>query len=389
MNLSFMNFYVLAKEICRRSGIEVGQIIQQPVIYEGIIAELLKQHLSTNPIFKNVPSPTTLASALFQVIQDLTDANVHADDLKEAVREGFVEGMEVQKLQGVIQLYDLFRQRLKSTNISHYSDIYRMVTSYITDSEFLRRFKYILAYGFYDLTGVEQDFFGEIFRAYPTILFLPYQKKHPGFAYVKPFFESFVLGMARDIEELCPDVSTGFSYLMDSTSEGTPVVSCQPLVTDQKVDTHFITHNEKCETRNQKLVIINVSGRHDEVWTVAKEILKLTDAGYAMETIGVVARSLEPYTDTIKKNIPGKQHPICHQHTGAHGKVSPDKSHPKYSFAETGRFLPSDGHGVIWITLFQNTVVRLHGTYSASGSLGCPEQKIRYSQRYRVLVSKA
>ncbi|HQU30634.1 MAG: exodeoxyribonuclease V subunit gamma [Planctomycetia bacterium] len=301
MNLSFMNFYVLAKEICRRSGIEVGQIIQQPVIYEGIIAELLKQHLSTNPIFKNVPSPTTLASALFQVIQDLTDANVHADDLKEAVREGFVEGMEVQKLQGVIQLYDLFRQRLKSTNISHYSDIYRMVTSYITDSEFLRRFKYILAYGFYDLTGVEQDFFGEIFRAYPTILFLPYQKKHPGFAYVKPFFESFVLGMARDIEELCPDVSTGFSYLMDSTSEGTPVVSCQPLVTDQKVDTHFITHNEKCETRNQKLVIINVSGRHDEVWTVAKEILKLTDAGYAMETIGVVARSLEPYTDTIKK----------------------------------------------------------------------------------------
>lgn len=334
LNISFMNFSVLAKEICRRSGIDVGQIIQQSVIYENIIAGLLKQHIATihnqisppcewgdeegikntpkkesltdeanllcNHLFKNVQSLTALAKALYQVIQDITDANVRVDDLKESVREGFVGGMEVQKLQGVIYLFDMFRQRLKSLNISHYSDVFRMATACVQDSEFLKGFQHILAYGFYDLTGVEQDFFREIFKAYPTILFLPYRKKHPAFAYVKPFFESFVLGLARDVEEL-PDGDTGFSYLMDSKSEDTSVAGCESRVRGYALNTQLTTYNPKPKTRNPKPVIINASGKRDEVWTVAKEILKLADEGYKMEEIGVVARSLEPYTDAVKK----------------------------------------------------------------------------------------
>ncbi|MFN3531640.1 MAG: PD-(D/E)XK nuclease family protein [Candidatus Brocadia sp.] len=331
LNISFMNFSVLAKEICRRSGIDVGQIIQQSVIYENIIAGLLKQHIATihnqisppcegwvkntpkkesltdesyslcNHLFKNVQSLPVLAKALYQVIQDLIDANVRVDDLKEAVREGFVESMEVQKLQGIIYLFDMFRQRLKSLNISHYSDVFRMATACAQDSEFLKCFQHILAYGFYDLTGVEQDFFGEIFKAYPTILFLPYRKKHPAFAYVKPFFESFVLGLARDVEELPPDGDTGFSYLVDLKSEDNAVAGCESRVRGYALNTQLTTYNPKPETRNPKPVIINASGKSDEVWTVAKEILKLAHEGYRMEEIGVVARSLEPYTDAIKK----------------------------------------------------------------------------------------
>src|SRR5574337_1614538 len=120
--------------------------------------------------------------------------------------------MEIQKLHGVIHLFDMFNQTLKTLNISHYSDVYRMATACVPDSEFLGGFKHIFAYGFYDLTGVEQDFFGEIFRTYPTTLFLPYQKKHAAFSYVKPFFESFVLGLARDAEEVPVDGGRGFSH---------------------------------------------------------------------------------------------------------------------------------------------------------------------------------
>ncbi len=301
MNISFMNFSVLAKEICRRSGIDVGQIIRKPVVYENIVAGLLKQHTPQEFSLKNLQSLPALSKALFQVIQDFIDANVHIDDLKEAVREGFVEGMEVQKLRGVIQLFDLFRQRLKNLNIFHDSDVYRMATACVPDSVFLRNFKHILAYGFYDLTGVEQDFFGEIFRAYPTTLFMPYQKKHSAFAYVKLFFESFVLGMARDVEELSPDGDTGFSYLMDLTSEYAPVAACEPQAEGHVLNTQLSNHAPKSEIRGPKPVIINASGKRDEVWSVAKEILKLAAEGYRMEEIGVVARSLEPYADTIKK----------------------------------------------------------------------------------------
>ena len=273
-NISFMNFYVFASEICRRSGADVGQIVRQPAVYEYLIAGLLKQHTHFEPLFKNVQSLPALARSLYQVIQDLTDANVHIDSVKEAIKEGFVEGAEIQKLNGVINLYDLFKQKLKSLPISHDADVYERAALCVQDSKFLKGFKYILAYGFYDLTGVEQDFFGEIFKSYPAVLFLPYQKKHPSFGYVKPFFESFVLGLARDVEELSP--VTGFSCLMNSQLED----NAQYLA---------------------NMYVINASGKRDEVWTVAKEILKLAEAGYKMDEIGVVARTLEPYAEAVSK----------------------------------------------------------------------------------------
>src|SRR3989339_43977 len=276
MNISFTNFYVFASEICRRSGADVGQIVRQPAVYEYLIAGLLKQHTHLEPLFKNIQSLPALARSLYQVIQDLADANVYIDSVKEAIKEGFVEGAEIQKLNGVINLYDLFKQKLGSVNISHYADVYHLATSCVQDSKFLKNFKYILAYGFYDLTGVEQDFFGEIFKSYPAVLFLPYQKKHPSFGYVKPFFESFVLGLARDVEELPP--VTGFSCLMNSQLEDPD-------------NTQYLAN----------MYVINASGKRDEVWTVAKEILQLAGAGYKMDEIGVVARTLEPYANAVSK----------------------------------------------------------------------------------------
>ncbi|MBM2835313.1 MAG: addB, partial [Candidatus Brocadiaceae bacterium] len=192
------------------------------------------------------------------------------------------------------------------------ADVYHLATSCVQDSKFLKGFKYILAYGFYDLTGVEQDFFGEIFRSHPTMLFLPYQKKHPSFGYVKPFFESFVLGLAHDVEELPP--VTGFSCLMNSQFEDNAHVpefqgEIQNLSSTQIGDPKPVLDSDRgSEIQNPdntqylaNMYVINASGKRDEVWTVAKEILQLAGAGYKMEEIGVVARTLEPYTDAINK----------------------------------------------------------------------------------------
>ncbi|MBV6519729.1 MAG: hypothetical protein DCC43_09850 [Candidatus Brocadia sp.] len=301
LNIVWMNFFTLAKEICRQSGVDTGRIIQQAVIYESVIAGLLKQQMPQASPFQNVLSLPALSKAIFQVIQDLNDANVHLDVMQEAIREGFVEGVEIRKLYGIMQLFDTFRQKVKTLNISHYADVYRMAAECVPDSAFLRGFQHILAYGFYDLTGVEQDFFGEIFKYHPTILFLPYRKKHPAFAYVKPFFESFVLGMAHDMEELAADQETGFSFLIDSPLEDSRVRASGPQVAGEKSGGQQKLCHSQPETRNPKPVIINVSGKRDEVWTVAKEILKLTAEGYKMEEIGVVARLPNSYANAIKK----------------------------------------------------------------------------------------
>ncbi len=320
MNIRFMNFYTLALEICKRSGTDVGHIVRQPIIYEYLIEGLLRQQDAHEPFFQKAQSLPALAQALFRVIQDLSDANVHADDLLLAIKEGFMEGAETRKLSTVAFLYGKFRQRMKELNLSYYSDVFHLSTPCIADSGFLKGFSHILAYGFYDLTGVEQDFFGEIFRSHPTTLFLPYQKNHPAFSYVKPFFESVVLGLAHDIEDLSSGVRSGFSWMMgarpkeafeeDACASAPQTKTAKTSCTGQETPDTPLLQAKKPEAVNApqpgesftgKCTIINASGKRDEVWTVAKEILRLAGEGYRMEEIGVVARTLEPYTDAIKK----------------------------------------------------------------------------------------
>ncbi len=286
INVSFMNFYILASEICRQSGTDAGQIVQQPIVYEYLIEGLLKQQKLHEALFKSAQSQSALARALFQTLQDLIHANVDADGLKEAIREGLVESHETKKLFGIAHIYSMFKQKLKTLNISSYSGIYQLAAASVPDSGFLKSFRYILVYGLYDLTGAQQDFFEEIFRSYPTILFIPYQKKHEAFSYIKPFFESFILRLAHDVKEVSTGNNSGFSYLMDAEPEDNseiPGISANSQMKDIRIH------------------IINASGKRDEVWAVAKEILTLVDEGYKMEEIGVVARTLDPYMDIIRK----------------------------------------------------------------------------------------
>ncbi|HJW86941.1 MAG TPA: PD-(D/E)XK nuclease family protein [Candidatus Brocadiaceae bacterium] len=293
MNVSFMDFFTLASEINKWAGIEPGRLIRQSFVYESIIEGLLRQDALAGTPFKQAQSPHALARALFQVVQDLDDANVHVDDLKAIIREGFVDGPEAQKIYGIAHLYDLYRQRLRALQISHYSDVYLTATACAPQSPFLEGFTAILAYGFYDLTGVEEDFFREIFRSHPSTLFLPYQKGNPSFFYVKPFFESFVLGLAHDVEEVSSDTSARFTSLLDYKLGSSPVAEGS-----NDAATRDATLDAPCRLNVQ---MINASGKKDEVWTVAKEVLRLVEEGYALDEIGVVARTLDPYRDTIRK----------------------------------------------------------------------------------------
>ena len=293
MNVSFMDFFTLASEINKWAGIEPGRLIRQSFVYESIIEGLLRQDALAGTPFKQAQSPHALARALFQVVQDLDDANVHVDDLKAIIKEGFVDGPEAQKIYGIAHLYDLYRQRLRALQISHYSDVYLSATACAPQSPFLEGFTAILAYGFYDLTGVEEDFFREIFRSHPSTLFLPYQKGNPSFFYVKPFFESFVLGLAHDVEEASSDTAARFTALMDSKLGNSPAAEG-----GNGAATRDTTPDAPCRLNVQR---INASGKKDEVWTVAKEVLHLVEEGYALDEIGVVARTLDPYRDTIRK----------------------------------------------------------------------------------------
>lgn len=286
INITFMNFYMLGAEVCRYSGADIGRLIPQSVLYECLIEGLLKDPLFRESLCKRVRSLRALARALLRVMQELTNANVCSEDMKRAIKEKFIEGADIQKLYGIACLYGMFRQKLATLKIYNYLDIYHLAAPCVSDSQFLKGFQHILTYGFYDLTGVELDFFREIFKFHPTMLFLPYQKRHAAFSYVKSFFESFVLGLAQDIEELPATDGPASPGTRDThnSSEGAETSSFGFAGS---------TFGENC-------YIINTSGKRDEVWAVAKEILRLVDEGYKMEEIGVVARVLNPYREDMK-----------------------------------------------------------------------------------------
>ncbi|MCF6158072.1 MAG: hypothetical protein E3K32_05765 [wastewater metagenome] len=283
MNVSFMNSYILAREVCRYAGIDTGRVIPQPILYEYLIEGLLNDPLFRKSLGKNVRSLRALSRALFRVLYELSNANVCPTDLERAIQEKFFEGIDLQKLSGVTQLYRMFRQKLTDLKIVNFSDMYRIAAPSVSESQFLKNFQTILIYGFYDLTGVELDFFREIFTFHSTKLFIPYQKSHAAFSYVKPFFEAFILGLAQDIKEIPMDRGSAFPCAMNlhGDSSGTEVSG-------------YKSGYKNC-------CIINTSGKRDGVWTVAKEILKLVDEGYKLEEIGVVARGLVPYTEDIKR----------------------------------------------------------------------------------------
>ena len=151
-----------------------------------------------------------------QVIQDLADANVHIDSVKEAIKEGFVEGAEIQKLNGVINLYDLFRQKVKELK---YIAPMPMFIIWLLHAYRTRNFLKTLNI-FWRMDSMILPVLNRIFLVRFLSLILQYYfclTKETSILWIcKTLFESFVLGLARDVAEL-PQL--GFSCLMNSQLE--------------------------------------------------------------------------------------------------------------------------------------------------------------------------
>ncbi len=264
LNVTFLNFHQLNRRIIEESDSTDQITIEGKEFYEYLLKFLLEKQFSTSPALGKLLHMPGLTSSLYQCLLDIKDAGIDPKQAIEAIDERFVSREDVVKLKEVFKLYYFYEELLKKLKIRDRSDLIRLAGELTLKSAFLKRFKHILAYGFYDLTGLQTDWFQSIFQKYPTTYFMPYIKDHTSFHFAEDFFKSVVLGQSQKSENL--------------SSHRLPITGHRSLY----------------------LETISASGIRDEIWAVAKEILRLTEEkGYGFDEIGVVVRSMDTYLEVI------------------------------------------------------------------------------------------
>lgn len=263
LDAHFHTFYSLAMAMVEEAGGLTERLVGDPVFHDAVVDGLLGGE-----------QPRGLAGAVRASLRDLVDAGVSARELAEHFEGNLVADEHDKKsLSALLGLAQAYEARLAELNILSPSGLTRRAASLCADSALLGRFERVLYYGFYDLTGLQLEFFEAVCARADVTLFYPYVKGHPAFRFCDAFFEQKLMGAPR---------------------RAAPRAQPRPAV--EPALERLFSGRDAAALPEGALRLLSASGARDEAWAAAKEILALVDSGVcAFDQIAVVARSLEPY----------------------------------------------------------------------------------------------
>lgn len=275
LGVSFHTFHSLAIEIVRESPSGEPSWISDPMFFDRIIDSLLEE--SSRGSGKR---PRGLAAAYRSSLKDLVDAGVEPR-ASELLEDGLLAGTEdQQRLKNLLQLLGRYAGKLNKLGVMPASGVVRRAIAAAPESAALARYRRLLYYGFYDLTGLQADFFEAVAREAPVTLFFPYRREHPAFAFADRFFETKLHLGGRT------------PRAAKSDGAGRPALG-------ETLDALFVP-GKTAPVPKGAVRIFTASGVRDEAWRAAKEILRLVEKeGAQFRDIGVVARSLDPYREAV------------------------------------------------------------------------------------------
>ena len=276
LDVHFHTFYSLAAALADESGGPPGLLVGDPVFHDAVVDSLLE---GAGALFGGAERPKALASAVRASLRDLTDAGVSALDLAERFGPSLVPAGELARLKALLALSMAYEGRLSELGVLSPSGLTRHAASLCEGSPLLGRFRHALYYGFYDLTGLQLEFFEAVCERVPATLYFPFVKDHPAFRYAHDFFEQ---------------------KLAAQHPAPAPRAAARPAV-EPALDRLF-TGEAAAALPEGALELVSASGARDEAWAAAKEILALVEGGFCrFDEIGVIARSLEPYRAAVEE----------------------------------------------------------------------------------------
>lgn len=284
LNVQLLTFYQLSLKLFADAS-ATPPALRSDLFLEEALRQIIRNRQPGAEPFAGIEERAGGCAALWQTLRDLRDGLVDPSVALEALTEGHFSRRASERTSELLVLFRTFQQFCRRQNITDQSDLGRLATEQAPSSNFLKQFRQIFYYGFYDLTQIQLDFFHAVARHYPTTLFfplLPGQPSHGAWSFAERFYERYVQGHNIESLQAPPTPATvlpATARLFDSVEDRTY--------------SNFPEH-WYCQ-------IASAFGVSDEVATAAKEILKLVDdRKIEFHEIGVVARSLESYGQTIK-----------------------------------------------------------------------------------------
>ena len=289
LNVQLLTFYQLALRLQAESS-GTALELRTDLFLEEALRQIIRTRQPGAEPFAGIEERAGGCAALWQTLRDLRDGLVDPTVALDALGEGHFSQRASERTSQLLVLLRTFQQFCRRQKITDQSDLNRYATEQVPASRFLKQFSQIFYYGFYDLTQIQVDFFHAVARHYPTTLYFPYlsaKPSHGAWRFAERFYERYVQGHntepAQDLES--QRVLPASARLFDDNKERKY----------GDLPNHWQCH------------IVSTFGIHDEVAAAAKEILRLAEDGKLhLHEIGVVARSLESYSQVVKD--------IFHQH---------------------------------------------------------------------------
>jgi len=265
LNIHFLTFHQLAlrlrDDLSPVSKTSRGSPLQlvDDFFCEQLVRQVVRRKLpGLEPLTRLPLSPGTW-KGLWATVRDLKDAVVAPATALKALTEGVFEEEDQVWLHSIFMLYAAVKEASRSLGVGSPDDLAASFGQDLSGSRFLKRLQHLFYYGFYDLSQAQLSFFQSVMSVVPTTLYFPLQDRQ-AFRFARQFFERHLLPLADSHE--------------DCSGEG-----------DRSATSELV-----------ELSVINVIGVEEELATVCREILTLTEVnGYRFDEIGVVARTLEPY----------------------------------------------------------------------------------------------
>lgn len=281
LGVEFHTFFSLACALVDEAGGPAGRVVTDAAFHDRLMDGLLDKEGAAAAVFKGEVRPRALAAAVRASVRDLIDAGVDAGELEEHFgSELLKEPYERERLAALLRLLQEYERRLGELGVVTASGLTRLATAAASSSAKLKSFAEVLYYGFYDLTGLQLDFFEAVTGSSPSVLFFPYEKGHPAYKFADAFFEQKLVGHGAERARES-GASTALGRALDGLFAPDAPVRALP---------------------QGRLVITSASGHRDEIWSIAKETLRIVEGGIcSFEDIGIVARSLESYRASLSE----------------------------------------------------------------------------------------
>lgn len=263
--VDFVDFENLAASLNAYSPVKANALLPASALQDFIIKDILNKYSALPPS----RGYRTLFKSAFR---DLIAAEITVNDLL-LLRESDEIPSQEQKnqLSEFIVCYDQYLRQIRKEGFDTYGDFFKKAAGSAKNSEYLKSFKQIIFYGFYDLTALQYNIFKEIAENFETSVYFPYSDT-PAYSFIKSFYEGCILPLANDREAL--------------PEENSPLCLAARNI--------FVSSNPK--TENLDIRIIGVSGIRDEVQAAAKEIISLKEKhNIRFGEIALFARTMDPY----------------------------------------------------------------------------------------------